>query len=730
MKINSISLENFLCYYGSNNKISFSDGLNIILGPNGYGKSKLYDAFQWVFNDGIIDEKDSNRIRETNLLKKSIISDKALQESQLGDKIKCEVVIDITDNKNDRYRLKRKYVVEKKDNDEWSEPSNSTFEVYKNDATCFRPLNAELANQVKQRLIPSEVMPYVWFQGERGVNSTIDISNSKSLKKVIFHLSDVNKWDKYIEIADKLSSISKKEYDIAIRTSTKNTNEKNELLESKDYKQNQISIAKEKLNKALTNYDSAKLKHDTIISKLNSAQKINKIQSKIDMLDRELKSVINKLELYRLNLSKSLFSKYWILMKTDYIVELFEAKSMNYQRFNEERKIQNAIDNAEKNKLPRNVPERMHVQRMLDEEFCFVCNRPAKKGTAEYDAIKQKLPEILPKDKTFPSIESNIKSLYTTCFSLSDKFKNAEVEIADFLKEEDSLKERKAELDDEIYDLKSELDNEIKNSGIDKATDIINEVNDAAQDMVNYSDKIGSLNKELQNLQASLHSIELKIKSISKDDINPKLEKKKTLTDDLKELTSRIKDEQYKQLIDQLEQQANEHYMRMNEPTGAFYGKIIFTATPNGEGFIPEIVDSDDKKVYNLNTSQTTSLKLAIIMAIVTANKDRGYSEKYPLISDAPISDFDAVKAKSFLVEVAKTFNQSIIIVKDYLKKDNERSNRYMIDSERLLELKDMLCENGKTLNIIQLDLPDGISIVDRGKLQIQINCIGEIWKN
>lgn len=56
MIILSISLENFLCYYGTENKFEFTEGLNLVLGPNGYGKSKLYNAFQWVFKDGITDE--------------------------------------------------------------------------------------------------------------------------------------------------------------------------------------------------------------------------------------------------------------------------------------------------------------------------------------------------------------------------------------------------------------------------------------------------------------------------------------------------------------------------------------------------------------------------------------------------------------------------------------------------------------------------------------------------
>ena len=55
MIINSITMKNFQCYYGEHedNKFEFTDGLNLIIGNNGAGKSKFYDAFYWVLNDKI-----------------------------------------------------------------------------------------------------------------------------------------------------------------------------------------------------------------------------------------------------------------------------------------------------------------------------------------------------------------------------------------------------------------------------------------------------------------------------------------------------------------------------------------------------------------------------------------------------------------------------------------------------------------------------------------------------
>jgi len=51
MIIKKILIENYLCYYGQK-EFPLSDGLNIILGENGEGKTKLFEAIEWLFNSG------------------------------------------------------------------------------------------------------------------------------------------------------------------------------------------------------------------------------------------------------------------------------------------------------------------------------------------------------------------------------------------------------------------------------------------------------------------------------------------------------------------------------------------------------------------------------------------------------------------------------------------------------------------------------------------------------
>ena len=168
-----------------------------------------------------------------------------------------------------------------------------------------------------------------------------------------------------------------------------------------------------------------------------------------------------------------------------------------------------------------------------------------------------------------------------------------------------------------------------------------------------------------------------------------------------------------------LEDTANKHFSSINKRGGAGYGKIKFV--PEGSGYVPEIHGEDGKQMENLNTSQVSSFKLAIIMAIVTANQNRGLARNYPLISDAPMSDFDAAKVPDFLAETARTFTQSIIIAKEFLDADPNHPGQFQADAEKLAQVKEEVEEAGKKLNVYQLVVPDGNAVQSRKNLSVNI---------
>ena len=240
------------------------------------------------------------------------------------------------------------------------------------------------------------------------------------------------------------------------------------------------------------------------------------------------------------------------------------------------------------------------------------------------------------------------------------------------------------------------------------------------QDIQVYSKAKGRLEVEKETIEKELKGVDARLKQLSVGNIDPIFLRKKELLDDLVELTSRVKEKQYKGLVQQLEKAANFHYENINKPTGAFYGKIKFVETSVG-GYLPENFDDNGQRVSNPNTSQTSSLKLSIILAIMSANQDRGYNNRYPLIADAPISDFDPLKKKSFLIETAKTFHQSIVIIYDFLEGDSERTNRFKPDIVKIKELQNEIEKSGKMITVHYLDIPNGISTITRSELSVKI---------
>lgn len=722
MKLHSISLTNFLCYYGSDNKVTFDDGLNLILGANGYGKSKLYDAFQWVFKDGITDDSMPGRIKNTSFLKKELISEKALLECGVGGNVTCEVIIEVSDA-SATYQLKRKYFVSKKDANTWIEAKSSSFEVYKKDVIHFKPLDQDLALSIPSRLIGDEVMPYVWFQGEKGVNSIIDTSSKEALKRVIEKLSDIEKWDEYSAIMQKAATTANIDFNKELKSSNRNQQEYDALVIQQSSLMEKLKKCMEELNNATSNHESASSKFNSILGKLDSAQKISDLDKRRKQKASELEFTINAIESFHINFTKRLFSDYWLLMGTEKLVSYFEEKYKVYNDFVSQRKVAEAIAKSNTNsqvRLPRGIPERMHVQKMLDQQLCLVCNRPAIKDTPEYKAIQDLLPEVTKVIDTKPDIESDLRRLWNNTFSMSDKFVNAEDEIVEAIKDRDKLYLKKSELEEEIKKLDADINNEILNSGVDRATDIVSMAEVTNQDIQNYAKVKGRLEVQQETIEKELKVVDTRLKQLSVGNIDPIFLKKKELLDDLVELTARVKEKQYKGLVQQLEKTANFHYENINKPTGAFFGKIKFVETSVG-GYLPENFDDRGQRVSNPNTSQTSSLKLSIILAIMSANQERGYNNRYPLIADAPISDFDPLKKKSFLIETARTFHQSIVIIYDFLEADTDRVNRFKPDLEKINELQNAIRGSGKNITVNYLDIPDGVSTTNRSELAVKI---------
>ena len=85
MIIRSITIENFRSYYG-NNHFELGEGLTLIIGSNGDGKTTLFEALEWLFRTRrYIDELNKlGRVGGSYAMDEKFISKKKIVELEAG----------------------------------------------------------------------------------------------------------------------------------------------------------------------------------------------------------------------------------------------------------------------------------------------------------------------------------------------------------------------------------------------------------------------------------------------------------------------------------------------------------------------------------------------------------------------------------------------------------------------------------------------------------------------
>lgn len=213
MKINSITINNFQSYY-KEQTIEFGDGLNLIIGAGGKGKSKLFNAFYWVLfgkiyitDMGWCTTENLYQSSSKNMHQYELINKKALFESKIDGIVNCYVQLDLTDDKGLNYIIERQVNAYRKPTKEWETPeawniNPSSLKVTYDVATGTKSVNGFMAEDKIADLFPEGIRGYIWFQGET-LKSLINFRNKQSLKDAVRHIS-------YYPYYEKLTSIISK----------------------------------------------------------------------------------------------------------------------------------------------------------------------------------------------------------------------------------------------------------------------------------------------------------------------------------------------------------------------------------------------------------------------------------------------------------------------------------------------------------------------------------------
>lgn len=684
MVINSITLNNFQCYYDVV-KFEFKEGLNVVIGDNGAGKSKLYDAFYWVLYDQVFDSLN-REFKKTNMVKGNLVSDKAKALCQPGEMVKAEVEMVVYNPRREmEYTLTRSYTVSKNESGALRQDPESSFSILQTDKfKISRPMvnQGDIASLLKG-ILPDDVKPYMWFQGEQ-VDSLIDFKNNSTLTNAINVLSDIREFDFYEEVSKRAFEAAEKEYHRELKKVSSDSRKNEELENQKSRVQRDLTRLEEEKTLAADNLTYANERKDKLLSKVDDAQRIKALNAKEVNLKDRLKEFDERLTKMKAGINKSMISRNWILKGGSFLVELFAEK---YDQYIQNRNRQEAAFSAKQKaleelledfRLPVDVPEPIFVKQMLEKEWCLVCDREAPHGSHAYLKIQELIERSKshkqkpkPEPVTKHDFSKEFKSLYQNGLNLQGIINHADHEIrtaiGDIMDLEGKYKVTKSELEGVQKEIMEAI-NASSVGSIDSSIDIVNEFESQYSAIRDFEKKCDRLNFEAEAKAAEAKKIDDELKALSKGKISPTLEEKKNVLEDFRDIAKSTRERVFNRLILQLEEEANQHFYNMTAENKSVRGRIKLEKQVNGN-YMPKNLDSEGRILTSINDSNIILIKLAVIMAIISAKKSSPAAELYPLITDAPTSKFGDNYAIGFCRVASQVYSQSIVISKDFYQK-------------------------------------------------------------
>ena len=190
MIIKSIIIKNFRSYYGEN-QFEFSNGLTLVIGDNGDGKTTFFDALLWLFSTVLED----NSIDNASEMRKSKLE---IGESD-------EVYVGMTFEHDGEKRIEKSFSFERTDEESFR-CSKITFRGYEETDHGREVVNGK---HLMERCFDAFIRRFSMFKGE----STLNVfQNTTALKELVDKFSDVHKFDELVKLTTSFEEKSNTAY--------------------------------------------------------------------------------------------------------------------------------------------------------------------------------------------------------------------------------------------------------------------------------------------------------------------------------------------------------------------------------------------------------------------------------------------------------------------------------------------------------------------------------------
>lgn len=686
MIIKEIRIKNFRSYYGDKNIFQFSNGLTLILGDNGDGKTTFFDALQWLLNTTI----DKGNIDHMSEMRKS--------KMEIGDQ--DEVSVSMLFEHNGEKSVEKSFTVER--------ISEKSFKVGPLVYRGYETIGPERVQVSGKRLIDNcydaFIQRFSMFKGESELNV---FENATALKDLVDKYSDIRKFDDLVEYTTSFEGKANAAYLKEMRSDKKVANEAKALELQISRLASEIDTKKGDIKDKNTSLEVYSKRLDELEENQETSERYKSLQSRLKNKEEKQKKL--KAQIGSIDYNHALLDKMWILCAFPSVLQEFKqkcsalSKEKRKQEKDDERRkaielgkleavkeIQGALSNGAP-ELPWYLPDQETMEEMLHDHICKICGRTAEEGTAAYNFMLQKLEEYkrhisleAAKKSQKKAIEekelfkhNNIESLHNLSISLSGSNESQISGLVGEIRDRFELVER---LSQDLKDVEQDIQDTIneKSRLLIQAGNVSEAVLEKDfNDIKGLFEQKGRAEIRLTELKGELGELEKKMSELQKqmDALNPDSSQVKVYRDvhrvleEIAKAFTVAKKENLRRFLADMEEKANSYLVQLS--ASDFHGEIRLRQTADNSTEI-RLYSSNGTEIKKPSGSQLTVMYISVLFAISDFTQEKR-DEDYPLVFDAATSSFGDSKEENFYNVIDTLQKQCIIVTKDFITKGKVR---------------------------------------------------------
>ena len=688
MIIKEIRIKNFRSYYGDNNVFELSDGLTLILGDNGDGKTTFFEALQWLFNTTI----DRGNMEHVSEMRKSKL--------EIGDS--DEVSVYMSFEHDGEKSIEKSFTFER--------TGEKTYRVgdlvYRGYETQGTEREATNGKQLIDRCYDAFIQRFSMFKGE----SELDVlDNATALKELVDKFSDIKKFDALVENTSVFEEKSSAAYTKEMKSDEKVSKEAGAIDFKIKHLGEQIAQKKKDIKDKQTSFEVFNNRLLQLEQNQETSEQYQDIKKRLKT--QEDKAIRLKAQIGSVNYSHSLLDRLWVLCAFPPILNEFQQKcsalSKEKRRLERDfdkqqaaaiakletiKEIQGALINGA-TELPWYLPDQETMEEMIRDHVCKVCGRPAEEGSEAYHFMMHKLEDYkahveakMKKEQEKKEIQNQslfqnnfIEELHNISISLSGsreaKVSSIAREIFDRLSLVDRLAADLKVVEDKITDINDEKTRLLIQAGNVPESLLESQFRDikGLYEQKNRAEvRITELSGELKLLEEQMREYQERL-----DALNPSSSKVKTLRDvhrvleEIAKAFQNAKNDNLRRFLSDLQERANEYLESLS--VNDFHGEIRLIQTADESTEI-HLFSSNGTEIKKPSGSQKTVMYISVLFAISDFTQQKR-EEDYPLIFDAATSSFGDSKEGDFYNVISTINKQCIIVTKDFITKGEVRKS-------------------------------------------------------